>query len=159
MPEDEGLFAPYEARSIRFCEMWNVMGWSLKAYAITLAGEEIAPKLWLAARDAVSACLKGGPTKLEHYGVGFVTVHQGKGENQVNLDIWVNQNELLHSVWVSPKDASSRLAPPPGDHNSVCVWEIYVQSFERHAWIGNVLNNPFGPDMQAYLTSRLDTDV
>jgi hypothetical protein len=60
---------------------------------------------------------------------------------------------------VSPADASANLQPPPEDHNAVCIWELYVMSFERHAWIAHVLTNPDGPDLDAYLTSRLDADV
>jgi hypothetical protein len=133
--------------------------WRLKAYSIALPGERVSPKLWLAAQDVVRTFLAGNPTGQKHYGVGFVTVHHGEGENQVNLDRWINQNELMHCVWVSPSDDPSSLTAPPEDHNMCCVWELYLMSFERHAWLAYVLNNPEGADLEAYLSARLDEDV
>jgi hypothetical protein len=150
---------PYRPRPIRFQEVWTIGKLRLKAYAICLPGERVSPALWLAAREAVTAGLESEPTEQRTHGAGFVTVHQGVGENQVNLDLWINENELLHRVWVTPSGNPPRLAPPPPDHNSMCVWEVYVQSFERHAWIAYVLDNPDGPDMGSYFTARLDADV
>jgi hypothetical protein len=118
----------------------------------------VAPKLWLAARDCAQASLEQNPTAHATHGAGFVTVHQGVGESQLNLDIWINENELLHRVFVAP-EGEMGLAPPPPDHNCMCVWEIYVQSFERHAWLAYVLDNPDGADLHSYLTARLDADV
>lgn len=149
----------YSHRSIRFQELWSIEGLALKGYAIGHQGERIPPRLWLAAREAVTKSLLENPTRHGTHGAGFVTVHAGIGESQVNLDLWINENELLHRVWVTPSVGPVHLVAPPVDHNSVCVWEIYVQAFERHAWIAYVLNNPDGPDLGSYLTARLDADV
>jgi hypothetical protein len=150
---------PYFPRPIRFHELWTIEDLMLKAYAISLSGERVAPRLWLAARERVTKSLSEEPTAHRTHGVGFVTVHQGRGESQVNLDVWINENELLHRVWVTAEDGPVDLQVPPRDHNSVCVWEMYVQSFERHAWLAYVLNNPDGVDLNSYLTARLDADV
>ena len=150
---------PYRPRSIRFHELWTIGDLTLKAYQICRAGERVSPKLWLAARERVTQSLEEEPTAHRTHGVGFVTVHQGIGESQVNLDVWINENELLHRVWVTPQEGPVALEAPAKDHNSVCVWEIYVQSFERHAWLAYVLNNPDGVDLNSYLTARLDADV
>lgn len=153
------LMRPYLPRPIRFQELWTIGNLTLKGYAICLPGQRVSPKLWVAGRKAITTSLEEEPTKNETHGVGFVTVHQGIGESQVNLDLWINENELLHRVWTTPSEGPVKLEKPPEDHNSVCVWEIYVQSFERHAWIAYVLNNPDGPDLESYLTARLDADV
>ena len=152
-------FSPYVPRPIRFHELWTIGDLTLKAYAICRPSERVSPKLWVAAREAVTESLRENPTRHLMHAAGFVTVHQGIGESQVNLDLWINENELLHRVWVTPDEGPIALHPPEDDHNSVCVWEIYVQSFERHSWIAYVLNNPDGPDLQSYLTARLDADV
>ena len=152
-------FSPYLPRPIRFQELWTIGEVTLKCYSICRPGERVSPKLWLAAREAVTASLRDEPTELRSHGAGFVTVHQGEGESQVNLDLWVNENELLHRVWAAPEGGAVSLERPSADHNSVCVWEIYVLSFERHAWIAYVLNNPDGPDLESYFTARLDADV
>ena len=150
---------PYRPRPIRFHELWNIGDLTLKAYQIGLPGERVAPRLWLAARERVTQSLEEEPTSHKTHGAGFVTVHQGVGESQVNLDIWINENELLHRVWVTSEVGAVDLQEPPRDHNSMCVWELYVQSFERHAWLAYVLNNPDGVDLNSYLTARLDADV
>lgn len=151
--------SPYSPRSIRFHELWKVGDLQLKGYMISAAGSRVSPSLWLAAREAVESSLQDEPTKLLTHGAGFVTVHASSIENQVNLDIWVNENELLHRVWVASSESARALSSPPKDHCSVCVWEVYVQSFERHSWIAYMLNNPDGPDLESYLTARLDADV
>ena len=149
----------YKPRSIRFQELWTIRDFKLKGYAICLQGERVAPKLWLAAREVVTESIQDHPTEQQTHEAGFVTVHQGVGESQVNLDLWINENELLHRVWVTPTIGPTKLEKPPEDHNSVCIWELYVQSFERHAWIAYVLNNPDGLDLESYFTARLDADV
>lgn len=152
-------FEPYEPRPIRFHELWTVGDVTLKAYAISLSGERVAPGLWISAREIVQRDIEQNPTAQRTHGAGFVTVHQGRGESQVNLDLWINENELLHRVWVTPETPPIELVAPPADHNAVCVWEVYVQAFERHSWLAYVLNNPDGPDLESYLTARLDADV
>lgn len=150
---------PYVPRPIRFQELWTEGELILKAYAICRPGERVAPKLWVAARDVVQTHLNENPTMHRTHKAGFVTVHQGRGESQVNLDLWINDNELLHRVWITPEEGPVDLRPPPEDHNAVCVWEIYLMSFERHSWLAYVLNNPDGPDLDSYWTARLDADV
>ena len=95
---------PYRPRSIRFQELWTIGGLHLKGYAISIEGERVAPRLWLAARETVTKSLEEDPTGHETYGCGFVTAHQGIDESQVNLDLWINENELLHRVWVTPNE-------------------------------------------------------
>jgi hypothetical protein len=109
-----------------------------------------AGKAWAARR------LRERPTRQRHYGVGFLGVHDGRGENQVFLDLWVNENELLHAYVVSPPSDPAALREPPEDHNSVCVWDLAVQAFEREAWLGHVLANPAGADVEGYLGERMN---
>ena len=75
------------------------------------------------------------------------------------LDRWANENELLHHYWVSPVDDPTRLVVPDPDHNSVCVWDLAAQAFEREAWVKSVLQNPSGPDIDHYLNLRCEMRV
>jgi len=65
--------------------------------------------------------MKAGPALAETYRarrihtLGFLGIHDGRGANQVFLDLWVNENELLHVVWVSTKDDPGALVHPPPD--------------------------------------------
>jgi hypothetical protein len=150
---------PYKPRAIRFLELWAVDGWRLKVYGISTGVARPAPELTAAAKRVAEDYLRAKPTRHAHYGVGFLGVHDGHGENQVFLDRWVNENELLHAVWISSKDEPALLRVPGADHNSVCVWDLAVQCRERQAWIKSVLTNPDGPDFDAYLDDRFNGDV
>ena len=119
----------------------------------------LALALVASAHAAAAAWLVGDPTGLAHYGVGFLGIHDGRGANQVFLDLWVNENELLHVVWVSTKDDPGALVHPPPDHNAVCIWDLALQSFEREAWIACVLANPDGPDLERYLATTKDFEA
>lgn len=153
------VFSVCERRPVRFMELWDVAGWRIKVYCIAHGQPTPGSQLLNAGRSVAEGLLRGRSTANTHYGVGFLGIHDGRGENQVFLDRWVNENELLHDFWVSPKSDPASLTRPGNDHNSVCVWDLAVQCFEREAWLATVLRNPAGPDLEAYLASRLSADV
>lgn len=146
----------YSPRRVRCIDHWTIDTWRFKIYGISYNRPEPRAELVCASREMVEARLREHPTRLTHYNVGFIGIHDGRGENQTFLDFWVNENELVHWYVVSPTDNPTALAEPPIDHNSVCVWDLMVQCFERQAWIDCVLSNPKGPDVDSYLARRLD---
>ena len=146
----------YRPRRIHPLGVWPLAGFRIKASALLYRGESADPALVAAAHECAAAFLVGEPTALAHYGTGFLGIHDGRGANQVFLDLWVNENELLHVVWVSTKEDPGALVHPPPDHNSVCIWDLALQSFEREAWIACVLANPDGPDLERYLATTKD---
>ena len=154
-PVDEG----YQPRPIRFLELLRENDWRVKVYGIAYDRSWPGSDLIAAARRRAIYRLRRGPTRQRAHGVGFLGIHDGKGGNQVFLDLWINDNELLHKVYRSSKGSPTRLEPVPADYNSVCVWDLYVQAFERRAWLAHVLDNPAGPDFDAYLAARLETEV
>src|SRR5688572_2013763 len=121
----------YQPRAIRFLEPWEASGVRLKVYGILHRGDAPPPALLEGAKQVAAAWLEAHPTRQLVHGVGFLGVHDGRTENQVFLDRWINHNELLHTYWVSPKDRPTDLRPPadPVDHNTVCVWDLAVQCF------------------------------
>ncbi len=149
-------FTRYEPRPVRFLELWKIGDWRLKVYGISYARPTPRSELITAAKDTAARRLREYPTAHEHYGVGFLGIHDGRGENQVFLDYWINENELIHWYLISPPDDPTGLTAPEPDHNSVCVWDLMVQCYERQAWVDCVLANPYGPDIAAYLDCRLD---
>lgn len=152
------LREPYHPRSIRFLDLWTFDDWRLKVYGIAYRGERPRPELVEAARLVVREFLGTNRTRQTTYGVGFIGIHDGRGENQVFLDRWCNENELLHDYWVSPTDRPAQLIIPETDHNSVCVWDVAVQCAEREAWVQCVLESA-QPDIEAYLSRRLNADI
>jgi hypothetical protein len=140
-------------------DLWKLHGYRLKVYSISHQNPSVPPGLLQASRVAVEAYLRLCPTGQRSHGAGFVTVHEGRNENQVNLDRWVNQVELLHTVFVSSLEAPARMAPPPADHNAMGVWEMAVQAFERETWLTHVLQRPEAPDFEGYFTARLEGTI
>jgi hypothetical protein len=139
--------------------MWEVSGWRLKVYGITCGPDAPEDDLIEAAKAAAGTFLDEEIGRHETYGVGFLGVHQGATGNQIFLDRWANDNELLHEVWISSSDRPTDLTPAPRDHNSVCVWDLRIQSFERQAWIDLVLSQSEAPDFEAYLSERCNEDA
>ena len=64
-------------------------------------------------------------------------------------------------------DRPADLRPPtdPVDHNSVCVWDLALQCFERRAWVERVMKAGGAPcpgapaAIEAYLAQRMNEDV
>jgi len=152
-------FAPYAKREINFVEVLEAGEWRLKVYGIAHSSSLPAAGLLQAGKETVRQHLKNHPTKHHHYGVGFMCVHEGRGLTQLLLDRWVNDNELLHAVYITHDDKPNLFLAPPVDHNSVCTWEIYLQGFERQAWLDHVLTRSGGPDLESYLGARLHATV
>jgi hypothetical protein len=141
----------YALRPIRYIELLKAPGWRVKVYSITLPHVNLSPILLDAARSKAKQYLTEVGSTETFYGVGFLGVHQGQGLNQVFLDRWMNDNELHHVVWSSPSDRPKALSRVGPEHNSVCVWDLFLQNFEREAWIECVLKQPLSPDYDKYL--------
>jgi hypothetical protein len=148
----------YAARHIRFLRRWEKGGTTFKVYGITMGALLPTPGLIDAALLRVARHLKRNPTRHRHYGVGFISLHEGRGENQIIVDRWINENELLHEIYVSSPAAPAVFRRPARDHNCVCVWELYLQSFERKAWLRHVLGGKaaWPQRLKRYLEDRLD---
>ena len=128
-------------------------------YGIAYGRERPREELVEAAKQIVRERLTHSTNDDNHYGVGFLGVHDGRGANFVYLDYWADENELHHHVYTSASDELEglRYATPTG--LSACVWDLRVQAFERDAWVEEVLRNPRGPDVEAYMARRLDEMV
>ena len=151
--------APYKPRPIRFLELFEPAGWKLKVYGITAEGERPADELISAAKRTVEGKLGDLTDGVDHYGVGFLGIHAGRGINFVFVDWWADENELHHHVWTSPGSAPTELEYRGVAGAIACVWDAYLIGFERDAWVETVLRNPAGPDLGAYLERRLSEDV
>ena len=150
---------PCPKRSIRPLDPLAVGSFAIKVYSIALLDEPFSSKFEQASRRVAIERLEAGPTSHRTHGVGFLGIHQGFNENQIFLDLWINQNELHHTVWISPKDNDTAITLPPADFNSVCIWDLAVQAFERKAWLECVLRNPSGPDLERYLSTLMNEDA
>jgi len=149
----------YDARPIRFLELWRELGWALKVYGIAYRSERPREELVEASKEIARRRLANSTNSDNHYGVGFLGVHDGRGANFVYLDYWADENELHYHVYVSPSEepASLEYVTPTG--LIACTWDLRVLSFERNAWVECVLANPSGPDIDEYLARTLNDDA
>ncbi len=144
----------HELRPICPMGIWTISGFQMKIYGIAYQRQEPRTELVEAARRVAELYL-AKPTRNRTHGVGFIGIHDGRGENQIFVDRWINENELLHKVWASPVDHPEDVFETPEDFNSVCIWDLKVQCFERESWLRHVLDNPAGPNPKAYLDDCL----
>ena len=93
-----------------------------------------------------------------HYGVGFIGIHDGRGAIFVFIDFWADENELHHHVYVAPKDQPAQLEYKTPSGLIACVWDLVVLGFERQAWIECALASPNRPDLEAYLARTMNED-
>jgi len=153
------LQEPYQARPIRFLELWEEAGWKLKVYGIAYRRAFPRPELVQAAKRIAQSHLQQAVSPGQGYGVGFLGVHDGRGANFVFLDYWADENELHHHVYISPSDQPAQLKYATPSGLIACVWDLRVLCFERQAWLDTVLANPGGPDLEAYLARHLNEDI
>lgn len=149
---------PYLARAIRFLELFEKQGWRLKVYSILHSDKALDQNLIEASKETALTFLPQPALTPRHYGLGFISVHQGKSYDFVTVAYWVYDSELRHQTYMRPSTSSARLEPVSGDELSSDVWDIRLLSFERDAWLHNVLRSP-KPDLEAYLKEQLSETV
>jgi hypothetical protein len=150
---------PCETRPIRFIELAEFSGWTIKVYGIAYQRPQPRPDVLTAAMDLAKAAFPQPPEAQGRYGVGFMGVHDGRGVNFVFCDWWADENELHHRVFVSPHDRPHNFEDMTATGPTACVWDLRVLCFERQAWLDKVLRNPRGPDINAYLETTLREDA
>jgi hypothetical protein len=153
------LREPYRPRPIRFLEEWRDAGWRLKVYGIAYKGERPRAQLVETAKRIARERVPQPAVTETRYGIGFVGVHDGRNANFIFVDWWADENELHHHVYTSATDELENLNYVTPTGLSVCVWDLRVQSFEREAWLEEVLQNTHGASVEGYMARRLNEDV
>ena len=126
------------------------------AYGRELLRDELVEAARQVAREQLTASTDG----VGHYcGVGFLGIHDGRGETLVFVDYWANENELNHHVYVSPSEDPTSLEYVTLPGLIACAWDLRILSFERGAWVEAVLAKHAGPDVGAYLARTLNEDA
>lgn len=148
------LSEPHGRRPVRDLGLFEHAGWRLKVVGIRYGGERPDAALVERAKEIARKVLPQPAVTPTRYGVGFLGVHQGRGADFVFVDWWQDENELHHVVHHTRGGDRTRLLPADGASPSVCVWDLAVQDAERRAWLDTVLENPAGPDVEAYLARR-----
>ena len=150
---------PYRARAIAPLEPWTIGAWRLKVYAINHADRgHIAPALIEGARAITERRLATASVDGEHR-VGYVMLHQARIANYLLVTWWGSDNTVFQATFTSPIDQPAALVDIGASGQVACVWEMAVHAFEREAWLATVLQNPPGPDLDAYLARLLTACV
>jgi hypothetical protein len=152
------LIEPYAPRPIRTLGLWEEAGMRLKVHGIAYHLAQPRPEVIDAVRDLVQRELPQLIAGQNHYDVGFVGVHDGRGAIFVFIDFWTDENELRHHVYVAPKGHPAQFEYKTSSGLIACVWDLAVIGFERQAWIDCVLANPNGPDVDAYLARAMNKE-
>lgn len=152
---------PHRTRPIRFLRHEIVDGWRLKLYTIATHGAEARPgfvdEALRRAPEVFGPWPPAEPDDRRH-GVGFVIAHDAATACIALYHWWQSFNELHQHILVGPK-ADPRAMTRFSGQAAGCVWELEVTDFERRAWLGDMLANPAGPDIERYLGRRVDTEL
>jgi hypothetical protein len=152
------LRGPYRKRPIRFAGVHDVQGWLVKLYGVALPGRSARQELLDVALACAGDALPQPPRTDDRYGVGFVIAHDAADFCFVLVHWWANENEIHQRLFSSDLGDPAGLRPHFNEAIG-CVYELAATDFERRAWIDDVLANPAGPDVERYLTRRLDAEV
>lgn len=148
------LTESYQARHIDHLGIHSTEGWRLKVYSIRHQDKALNPDLIEAAKDSALSFLPQPATSPHHYGLGFISVHQGKSYDFVTVAFWNYDTELKHQSYMRASSSSVALEPITAEL-STDVWDLRVLAFERDAWLNTILK-PERPDVTAYLNTQLN---
>ena len=121
-----GLEEPYKTRPIRYLGVWELIGWRMKAYSIAYGKDTVRGELVDAARRVALERISRAGESVNHYGVGFIGIHEGKNGNFVFVDWWADGNELHHHVYTSPLDQPDELTYMTPTGLAACAWDLRI---------------------------------
>ena len=150
---------PYEPRRLHFVRTEEVGDWRIKAYGIGLDGGDARPEFVDATVRLAHEVYPNPAATDDRYGVGFFIAHDARFACIALLYWWQSENELHQRIYYGPKDDPDAMVPVEGPQAAGCVWELGIVDFERRAWLEDVLQNPGGPDVEAYLSRTFAADV
>ena len=140
----------YHPRHGAFVSDERIGDWELKLYGLAAPDHGVRPELLDATRALAAQSLP--PVDERHHGAAFAIAHDARFPIAL-IYWWQDENELHSRIYAG--EAIDDLRPAP-ETALGCVWELGIIEFERRAWIAEVIGNPDGPDLAAYLSRRFD---
>jgi hypothetical protein len=140
----------YHQRRCEFVSEERIGDWRLKLYALARPEQGVRPELIETSRALAAESLPDVDDA--HHGAAFAIAHDARWPIAL-VYWWHDMNELHSAIYVGSEP--SELSPAPASAFG-CVWELGVVEFERRAWIEEVIGNPDGPDLDAYMGRRLE---
>lgn len=144
----------YKPRFIRSLQIFEVNGWYLKGYQVTLDAHTIAAEVVGAATDVAMHEVAVVPQ--EELGAGFLIIHEGVDGFWLLIDLW--HGDILHQhTFQSPFDDPTAFSHVATGGPIACTWELEIHTHESRAFIEHVLDPVPGPNLPRYLADVLDT--
>jgi hypothetical protein len=140
----------YHQRKGAFVSDETVGDWRLKLYGLARPEHGVRPELLDATRALAAESLP--PVDERRHGAAFAIAHDARFPIAL-IYWWQDDNELHSRIYAG--ETIEHLEPVP-ETALGCVWELGIIEFERRAWIADVIGNPDGPDLDAYLGRRFD---
>lgn len=139
----------YQSREIVFRENFQIEGWTLKVYTISVSGAFEHDDFYAQFKQQLPSWLKQENSfNAEHNHLGFVILHEATEGIFSLISWWVGGNMINTHVFLTPHGVPDQFTQISGDGLFACVWEMEVINHERLSWIKHVLKND---DTQAYL--------
>lgn len=145
----------YAARKINFVGVFEKKDWQLKTYNILQKDRKADHELIKFAQQFAVNILPQPATTSNRYGLGFVSVHQGKTYDFVAIGYWVYDTELKLTTYLRGSSTSKELQAVVGDEISHDIWDIKLMSFEAESWAKHMLKNS-KPEADNYLADALN---
>ena len=139
------LTQTYSPRLAEFVSDERFGAWRCKLYGLADPAKGVRDALLGATRE-----LAGRSLPENGYGASFAIAHDAAYPIAL-VYWWQGVNELHQRSYTGESiDALEPVEWTPAG----CVYELAIVEFERRAWIGDVIGNPDGPDVERYLGRR-----
>ena len=138
--------------------IWDLEGCSFKLH---LVSHDTSARPFVSAPDIVDAARLHAASLVaemerlgEHFGLGYVILHEGDTNEHCWLlfDWWIPGGTHCRIISRALHSEPTRFERVAGPYVA-CVWEEVCANFERARWIDTVLGGPRDPE--AYLAARL----
>ena len=131
----------------------------VEVYGISYKDEFPKPHLIEIGKNIARRSLPQPSINESRYGIGFLCIHEARDANFFLVDWWSDENAINHHIYKSSFKSPTEIEEITLKGPNMCVWELRLISYERQAWLDNVLSNPKGPDIESYLNFRLNENV
>ena len=148
---------PYQTRRVRFVELWEWQDWRMKLYGISAVSALPSQIRIDEVKRLAQQRLPQPAIADDHYGVGYLIVHEGMAGDYGFVNWWWGEDIVQHHLYGAQKGQPLAYRYPEGA--GFCVWELAVCWFEREAWVRHVLTSPQPTDFHDYLAARMNADV
>ncbi|MEY8752400.1 hypothetical protein [Alkalicoccobacillus gibsonii] len=132
----------YKKRHIEWMENIAIDSWSVKLYRITKQESSRSMKR----NDGFTQLLKQNVNQADQeghsYNVAFVIVHEASEAIFTLINWWVEGNMLITKMYISSFESPEDYEEITNSNRAgACIWELAVISYERNAWVTDVLQH------------------